>query len=491
VSSFEIEDKMGSFALTGQSHLHPRNDFFFLIFCGMLYAALVIIIPPYFSLIDSDSAGYIEFSKYRTALYPIFLRMLTWAGLEMQQIAYVQLLIFSVALMVLSAALLRTGVPRLLILVLVLLLGLNGYFSSFHLTILTESLFFSTLVIAAALLIDYLRTGRIGVLAGAGLFVGIGIGLRPVGVLLVPIIPLAAWLKWHRRNVSIAAMLAALILPVALGPAVERLVYRDNHGDQQGSVLFLILLGKAAMVTGPDTAFTGPNAEALNALGRALYETYAPVRNYLSRVPSIVAWPVMTGHYEALAQGQVILNELAEWSGRTGLSVEVLTTELGKQAILKNLPTYIRLTFTHYLGQWSVTALTFPPASRVVNEYTNTSGIPLQGIIADSTVHPPASLRSYIVYPAFAIAGGVTVILSLMLIAFIVRPRLGDHGPIHRLMLAGFFAATAQVYTLLISFINLSTPRFLMAVYPNIVLSGLFLLLAVMPRRAVSHPPGR
>jgi hypothetical protein len=58
-------------------------------------------------------------------------------------------------------------------------------------------------------------------------------------------------------------------------------------------------------------------------------------------------------------------------------------------------------------------------------------------------------------------------------------------------MIAAIFAATAHVYTLLISFMNVSTPRYLIAVYPQILLVGLFLLLAAMRRSRVDRPDRR
>ena len=60
------------------------------------------------------------------------------------------------------------------------------------------------------------------------------------------------------------------------------------------------------------------------------------------------------------------------------------------------------------------------------------------------------------------------------------KPRLGDTPPGQYLMLAAFFAATCHVSMIGISMINLSTPRFLMAIYPQLLLSGLFLAMALV-----------
>ena len=93
-------------------------------------------------------------------------------------------------------------------------------------------------------------------------------------------------------------------------------------------------------------------------------------------------------------------------------------------------------------------------------------------------LHPPVSWRSIVVYPAFLIAGLVSLVLTFVLIAFLLHPSLGDRGTGQDIMIAAVFAATCHVYTLAISFINVSTPRFLMSVYPQLVMAVLFLILA-------------
>ena len=161
---------------------------------------------------------------------------------------------------------------------------------------------------------------------------------------------------------------------------------------------------------------------------------------------------------------------------------DVLRTELGMQAIRDNIPGYIRLSLIHYIGQWSIMALKFPPTARSINDYvTGYPRVPLADKLDDLYLHPQASHIAVVVYPALLFAGVLTLAVGLLLPIFVVRRFVGD-GPLRYVMIAAFFAATAHVYTLLISFMNVSTPRYLIAVYPQILLVGLFLLLAAMRR---------
>ena len=146
-----------------------------------------------------------------------------------------------------------------------------------------------------------------------------------------------------------------------------------------------MMMGKAAMVIRGDTRFFGPYADTLNGLGAELNATYAPVHTFLSNLPSIVAWPVASSTYEAVAQFSVLNDALAKASNRTGLSQEWLREELGRQAIEQNFTGFLQLSLLNYFGQWSVTALTFPPAARAFNSYVNTyPNVPLEDHISSS-----------------------------------------------------------------------------------------------------------
>jgi hypothetical protein len=469
-------EKLGSSIRTTRGHL-----IFFLLICSGLYAAATLLLPPYFPLLEADSASYLNFASHRTAIYPIFLRGMTQLGLSIEQIVYVQTFLFSLALMTLLAALLRAGVSRILVLFVTIALAVNGYFSSFHHTIMSESVFYTVMAPTVAFWIDYLRTGRAVFLVIVGLGVGLLIGIRPAGIVLVPMLLVSVWLKWRKRDVSAPFLAAALVLPLTMGPLAERLLHRAEHGDGRASVVTASMLGKAAMLVREDTVFVGPNHEVLNKLGKQLTATYLPVHEFLAGLPSLAAYPVVTAGYEATAQFSVFGRDLEAAASQSGVSDDVLAYELGKQSILANFPSYLRLSMLNYVGQWSIMALKVPPIAEAVNTYVASyPKVPLDGVLGDVILRPTASARAYVVYPAFLAAGIVTIVASLALVVFMVRPELGDEARGQYLMLAAFFAATCQSYTLLMSFINVPTPRYLMAVYPQLVLVAVFLISAFL-----------
>jgi hypothetical protein len=190
----------------------------------------------------------------------------------------------------------------------------------------------------------------------------------------------------------------------------------------------------------------------------------------------------LTASFEAAAQFQVINKDIVSIADKTGFSPDYLREELGKQAIRSNIPGFALLTMTHYLGQWSIAVLNFPPTAHAVSAYSSSlAKVPLIAEIGPSPFFPPASVKGLVVYPAFLIAGAVTFVLSFFLLRYLWRPKAADSAWHNDLMIAAFFALTCHSSMFLISLINVSTPRFLMMVYPHILLAALFLLRALRP----------
>ena len=261
------------------------------------------------------------------------------------------------------------------------------------------------------------------------------------------------------------------------------MAFRAVHGNHRQTIVPYMMLGKAAMVIKPDTRFSGPYADTLKDLGARLNAIYTPVRAYLSGL-TIAALPAISSTYEGVAQFSILNNELAQAAKKTRLSTDQLRDALGEQAILGNIPGFLRLFAINYLGQWSVTALTFPPTARAVTAYfKNYPEVPLIKHLSLVTMQPSPSRLSYIVYPAFLVAGAISLILSAVLVIFLWRPSLSSVSlRLQYLMLASFFAATCQIHTIIIAFINVPTPRFLMSVYPQMLLMLIFLGMAIWPR---------
>jgi hypothetical protein len=462
-------------------------DLVLLIGWPVVYATVAILIPPYFPLLQPDSASYIEFSSTRTALYPLFLKLLRNLGLDLVQITYVQVGLFSLSLFFLLSALLRIGVPRLLAAIFVALLCGNVYFSSFHRTILTESLFCTAMLLVVAFLLDFLRSGASVFLALAALGMGLLVGIRPAAIGLVPALFVAGWLKWRQHEVTTSIFVAAIVVPFALGILCEWIPYHAHHGDRRDSIASNLYMGRSAMLARPGIIFTGPHAGVLTELGQKLSETYEPVHEFLARVP-LPALPMFTAAYELVGQEYVMRREIEQASLSAGVAKQALLADLAKQIILANITGQMKLIFVQYVGQWSMASLTFPPTARAINKLVDEHpAVPLlQNDPDDIMLHPKPRSSSYFIYPAFLAAGLLTLLLALALTPFLLRPSLAEKPRLRPFFLAAFFSLMCQVYTTSLSFLNIATPRYLMALFPIICLVAIFAALSIW-----QHVPAR
>jgi hypothetical protein len=466
-----------------------RNRLLFALGCAVVYALVVHVVPPYTPLTEPDSAAYIEFSPFRPAYYPAFLALCRSLGLGLVGATWVQLLIFAAALAYLLAVLARSGFPKAWLALLVVVLAANPLFSSFHRSILSESITFSLGVVAVALWVDYFGTRRLCSLAGAGLALGMLIGFRLAGLGFLPLHLLAVRIARPRTSPLWLVVLIALVPPL-LGAGGERALYYAVHRTGAISQASYLWFAKAAMLIGPDIRFSGPNAEAFAALGRELHADYAPIQQTVAQAPDLAVRAQISAIYEGLAQYSVLNASIERTARVTGLSEAAVRTEFARQVILQNLGGYVRLTLLNELGQWSVAAQNFPPVARALNAYADAhpADVTAGGRVPAALVHPKASLTGLFIYPAFLAAGGVTLVLAFGFVAFLVRPSLAATPAGFYMSIACFLSAMCHSYTLFISLVNEWTPRFLMAVFPHLEIIGLCVVLAVWRRRAGGKP---
>lgn len=465
-----------------QVRASARRDYLFVAACVLAYAAAVLIVPPYTPLIELDSGDYIKFTPVRTALYPAFLAICRALGLGLVETTWVQLAIFCAALAYLLISLLRISFPRWLLAIFVTMLAGNVLFSSFHRSILTESLYFSLSAVIVGFWINYFKSARLNYLLAIGLVLGVMIGVRPAGLGILPMILFTVLLK-RPKNVSTAMLLVAIALPVSVGIGAEKLVYKAVHGSVRNSTAQNLAMGLSALLIKPDMTFSGPHAAELNALGAQLYKKYQPVHRYLEAAPSLPVRTQLSAAYEIEGQFFAFGSEIEDVARRTGMSEAELEIELGKQIVLQNLRGYLVLTMVNQFGQWSVAAKNFPPTARLLAAYADANpAISFNGNVPYAYLHPRPTLVGSIVYPVFLIAGAVTLVLTIVFLVFLWRPRLMDSPEGFYLGIAAFFSAMCQGYTLFISFINEWTPRFLMAVIPQLEIVAMCLVLIVLHR---------
>jgi hypothetical protein len=199
------------------------------------------------TLINPDSASYIEFTSIRTGGYPFFLAVLKPFIPDPGDYAGAQLVLYGLAVMAFGQQLLSTYRNPLLCFAGMSLLLANWEVNRLHFVIITESVFLSTSALFLAAALAHLRTGSWRSLATAAGLAGCAMAIRPTGVIFVAALAL---LLAAGPNVSrqVWKRVTAAVLPLVAVLGAESVYYHAHHPGQRESLLPIQILGKAGMV---------------------------------------------------------------------------------------------------------------------------------------------------------------------------------------------------------------------------------------------------
>lgn len=445
--------------------------------------------PDVFPLLQPDSASYLQFESFRSALYPVFLQILLSFQLEPQQIAWVQFGIYILTLSILMFTLVRQDFPFWTVGLFSLCTGLNVYFIGFHSTILSESLVFSIQNLLLVSLLLFVRRPALIWAATAGVLTGLIAGLRPAlwsqAIALTLVIALWTWGDVRR----LAACIAVAVVGLAAMAGAESWLHARAHDSRQ-SLMPLIMFGKGAMLaTGPDFRIEGQSPE-IEALAEEVEAAFRPVATWFSEVHNPFVEAVRAADFEVLAQYQLLNDRIDALARQAGMSSEELRARFGRAAIAQNPGIYAELSALHYLGLWSVHALTF---FERLDGLGTTAPLPFPEELAVGAFDDSVTPLALIVFPGFLGLG--MIVLGLTLLGLVcLPPRLLRWRALRLdayLLLALALSLTLFVQGNLVStaLANVSTPRYLMASYPYAVLAAL--LLAAWLLRSLRNSKGR
>ncbi len=191
-----------------------------------------------------DATSYIRFDDYRGAGYPLLLDLVEWIAGSLRPVVSVQHILFFLSLAFLGVRFLRYTGSFLLATALIVGLGLNPEFVKYNFTLLTESLFFSSLMLLLGILLSPISPLRVMHLLVCGALIAWLILIKPVAWSLVsiPVLLLVNHALHERRLLtSVLAVLAGFICITAAGS-----LYRHSvHGAYTpGSFLGNQIIGK-------------------------------------------------------------------------------------------------------------------------------------------------------------------------------------------------------------------------------------------------------
>ncbi len=413
--------------------------------------------PQFFNLMEHDSKSYIEFSSERTAIYPIFLSLFDQSNYYL--IIIIQYTILSSSIFFLSYTLYRFRISNLLILSFFILCHLNFYYFSFSKTILTEAFFFSSINLLVGLMLANYKVPKKTNFFFIGMLSGIIASIKSIGIIISLTCIFFLFYFYFKSKISRTHLI--IFFFSFLPPIIfENYFYYKNH-DSRNSVLHTALIGKAFVIS---KAIKNPELLPIeyNNIILKMQNESNKVEKFLDNISNPWLYADLKSDYEVVFQSQVLKKELVELSTFLGISTKETFTNIGLFIIRTHPLEYIKVSLWHYFNLWS------PGGKKIFfDDYlkNNTAEVPFKQELLNAS----GEIKYEKKIPLFLSLLFFNLIFFLHVFIFISKFSKNENFSL-RLFLFFFI----NLYLLAISFINISTPRYYMPIFP-IVLIFIFL----------------
>ena len=215
-----------------------------------------LILPAPATLIQADSSSYLEFLPFRTAGYPLLLRLIRHLPGGLDLIPALQLGLYGLAAWFFAMRFRALTGTISAALLLVMLLA-NTQVIALGFMIMTDMPAIALVTAALALVAGLAKRPSVPGLALLSLIIGLGAMIRPVAEMQLVVVPLAWW--WCRRTARVPVLAAAAIGPFLACWLAGITLFHAEHGLWRSEV-FLgdNLIGKAALVVDRDVPSRRP-----------------------------------------------------------------------------------------------------------------------------------------------------------------------------------------------------------------------------------------
>ena len=434
--------------------------FYFLILC---FTYLIINISP--SLISSsqpDSPTYIDFDMTRTSIYPYVIDILEKFKIDL---FFFQKLLLSSSIVFLVYSLVIRNVNSYLIILFFFGLTLNFFYTSFSKTILTESIFFSFINIFFAIFVlgkykNFLFNFILGISVGFIITIksiGFSIGMSLIMILFIYFVK-------EKLYKNIFVIVLGLFLVVCL----ENFLFFKNH-DQRKSVLPIAIVGKVFFLSGNDSFNVENFPEKFIDIIAESKSSFKPVSLFLKKINNPILKADLTADYEVVAQYQFLKFKIPVEKKFNERNIFDHSYELLIPLLKYNFKEYFILSCTHYLGMWSTNSKEI-----FLNNYLEKNFIkqPLEQEFHNASGGIKKINSKLLIYVQLLFLGLFLcfTLLTFYSIYLILKKKFFENIHIITLII------TSQVYLVLTSFANVATIRYLMPIYPLILLSLIFFI---------------
>jgi len=415
----------------------------------LLSYTIIELTPEFLTEIQPDSLGYMYPSTSRQTLYYLFITSLNKIGISIIFFQKV-LLSFSIVSLVFFIGR-KTSV--LLGLLSYSFIILNTYYISYSKTILPESILFSLLNLAVV----YLFKEKRGDLITFALICGIMASLKPVGIVLSLILFIFFLIK-NKINYK----LFIFIIFFAVPNLIENFFFHSQNRERT-TIFGQIVLGKLVILSGKDSFIINNYSEELSPLLEKTKKEFKVVHKFLNNLDNIFLKAELLSDYEVVAQYQTFNIESVQKLGFEKNIIFENTNKIFYEIIKNNLYDYLKLSLFHYVGNWSI-------GSKERFLSGNYKEVPLYQELVKSSgpINLPNQITLWLAQIIFVFLLFLLTIHSFCILFFFSKTIVKKSIFINSLIIF-----LIQSYLIFTSFTNVSTPRYLMVVYPIIIMSNI------------------
>ena len=238
------------------------------------------------------------------------------------------------------------------------------------------------------------------------------------------------------------------------------LFYLKN--DQRDTILKYSVVGKLFLLSGQKNFQINKYPDNLHVLLSKTKDEFTKVHNFLDDIEDKLLQKELLSDFEVLAQFQTFdLDQVKNLD----FDKEILYTNYKQLAYLilkNNFREYFSLSIDHYIGNWSIGSKV-----RFLHNPNTKDEIPMYNeLLKTSGKMNTPDLRLIIMAQVFFLILFLTLILKTLMLLYELFQKNIKSIELHDL----FYITISQIYLLSISFTNVSTPRYLMTIYPILII---------------------
>ena len=333
------------------------------------------------------------------------------------------------------------------------LIILNTYYISYSKTILPESILFSLLNLAVVYLFEEKRGGLI-IFA---LICGIMASLKPIGILLSLILFIIFFIK-NKIDYKVFIFIIFFAVPNLL----ENFFFYSQFKERT-TIFKQIVVGKLVILSGKDSFQINDYPKELHPLLEETKIKFRTVHNFLDGLDNPLLKAELLSDYEVVAQYQTFNLESVQKLEFDKNIIFENTNKIFFEIVKNNFYDYLKLSLFHYVGNWSIGS-----KERFLND--NYEEIPLYQELVKSS--GPVNLPKQITLE-FAQILFVLFLFLLTIHSFYLFLCFSEAIANKSIFFNSSIIFLIQSYLIITSFTNVSTPRYLMVVYPLIIMSNI------------------